>query len=90
MHTFPMRLSPKLLYTLTETIACIFQDPEIIAHPETIERFRVWGKIPREWHVYIVACFMCCLGVVACTLLLTFMRGGPFEGIFLPVQDQVY
>jgi MFS family permease len=47
----------------------------------------VWDKVPRDAHAWIVATFMCCLGLVACTLLLSFMEGGAWEGILIPVQD---
>jgi len=47
----------------------------------------IWGYVPRDWHAWIVAGSMCCLGIVASTLLLSFMRGGPWESLIMPVQE---
>merc|ERR550537_1803798 len=47
----------------------------------------IWGQVPRHCHVVIVVVFMCLLGLVACTLLLSYMTGGAWEGLIIPVQD---
>jgi len=46
----------------------------------------IWDKVS-YCHTWIVVSFMCCLGLVACTLLLSFMEGGAWEGVLIPVQD---
>lgn len=47
----------------------------------------VWGRVPVKAHAWLVTVFMICLGLVSCTLLLSYMEGGTWESLIIPVQE---